>query len=240
MSKTPEQLEEQRKKRKEQYLDRKLRQVCCDCEAPLQEGDGVRCVRCDGRDKAAKAIRQLTPSGKRVARRAQKRRRKKYRKLGLCWQCMRNPMECGELCRECRAAATAASRRWRARKAAGVIPIAAERERRRKEELQRLRGKTPLGHEDPGPRARILRALVRFDWIAAADLFDGLGVPEYDDADHAERDRYTKALSRLVLEEKLVDQRKLSSKIAGYGHAMWEYKINANGRSEALERKRAS
>ncbi|HWU87156.1 MAG TPA: hypothetical protein VN253_07775 [Kofleriaceae bacterium] len=57
-----------------------------------------------------------------------------------------------------------------------------------------------IAREPRGPRVRILRALRRFDWIAAADLLIALDVPD----DRNEHNRFTAALGRLV-EEGLVE-----------------------------------
>lgn len=197
-----ERLEALRGARRAAYLDRKARQVCIDCAAPLEEDDGLRCGFCDERDKAAKSERNTSPRGRVVRRRQQARYRRRQRARGLCLKCPAKATS-GQLCARCRAVATKAQRDYRARKAAGITVLSTERRKRRTAAVARVaaarrevRAYRPLDELERDPRRRVLRALLRLDWPTASEIFDVLNVE--DGCEATERSTYAQVLSRLA------------------------------------------
>ncbi len=205
-----------RENRKLVYQDRKARQVCIDCEAPLAPDDGQRCEKCEGRHRLAKELYDATPRGRAVRKYWQRRYYAKRKKADCCTQCgtpraqwakvpgarirKMDPKRKTKLCDICRKRATDAMKRYRKRKREGVVVLATEKRKRDREKLRVLRGDayTPLDELLEQPRVKILRTLVRRGWIAQSVLFELMSVPPADDDGSSKaRDRYTQRLSVL-------------------------------------------
>lgn len=235
--------------RREIYLDRKLRQVCIECEAELEDDDGLRCKDCQERHKHTKAIYDRTPRGRRTKAKWQRRYYDKRKAADCCVQCglarkqwpkrrylkkpARKPHRRGKplICPKCRTAANAAAKRYRARKKAGIASLRSQREKRDRAKVRELRGLTyqPLDALLKQPRVMILRGLLAYEWIDPETLFDAIGAPEYVHGDNKERDRFTVRLSWLVRKARHVERRE-AGHTGGFAH--YEYRINQAGRAE--------
>jgi hypothetical protein len=227
------------------YQDRKARQVCVDCEAQLEDDDGLRCKRCDGANKDAQAIYRRTRRGRSKQRRIQKRYYRQRRKRDCCVQCglprkewpkriylkkpsrptkkKRGPMHCPT----CRTKANEAQKRFRLRRKLGITSIRAERSKRDREMLRELRGQAyvPLDELRQKKRVAILRGLRYRGWIDPEDLFDIIGVPVHDDEDApTERASFTKRLSHIVKTTNLIERRAIG--------AEYEYRLTSSGAAE--------
>lgn len=239
------------KKRREIYYDRKERQVCVDCEAGLEDDDGLRCKRCEGRQLDSKLTYEASPKGKRAKRRWAKKAYRARAKAGVCSDCQKPRAQWSKTpplkarpakkiskkrCPDCRAIKTETMRRYRARKAQGVIVLATERKKRAKAKLRELRGIGYRSFDEEDPRERILRALSRFDWVSASDLFDALELPDHVEGEpNLRRNSYTAALSRLVRKSGLVERRRIQ-----YGQLVnVEINLTDAGRAEAARLKGA-
>jgi len=234
--------------RREIYLDRKLRQVCIECEAQLEDDDGLRCKDCQARHKHTKAIYERTPRGRRTKAKWQRRYYAKRVASDCCTQCglarkqwpkrrylkkpARKPRRRGKplICPKCRTAANAAARRYRERKRLGIVSLRAQREKRDRAKVRELRGLTyqPLDALLQQPRVMILRGLLAYEWVEQPDLFEAIGAPAYSD-DRNARDAFITRLSRLVRVAKHVDRREIG-RTRGFIH--YEYRINEAGRAE--------
>lgn len=193
-------------RRSEVYQDRKARQVCVDCAAGLQEDDGVRCVECEEADRDRKRLYQRSDEGRAMIKRMRANYARENAAKGLCARCPRPRTETSILCVECRALLTASTARWRARKKAGVVLLATERNRRKAEEREAIRREIleKQARDEDAPRARrvgdarrrVLRALSRLDWPSSTELMVALETG--DDPLGREYNGFAVALSRLV------------------------------------------
>lgn len=146
-----------KERKKLEYEDRKARQVCVECEAPLDDDDGARCKGCHARNRETKRIYEHTRKGRATQRRVQRKYYRKRKKRDLCLQCgtprhqwpprvyKRNgskpPKKKGKplICPTCRTKANEAAQRYRERKRLGITSIRAERAKRDREKLRELR-----------------------------------------------------------------------------------------------------
>lgn len=246
-----ERLRALRERRAKQYLDRKVRQVCVDCEAGLGPDDGVKCELCAGRDAVTKVVYALTPKGRASKKRAQRAYMKRKKKLDICLQCLvpralwpkptalqikRQRVKKPKHCPRCRQEMTDNTREYRRRlRREGVTRMADVRNARRREKLRELRGKNyqPLDELLAKPGVRLMRGMARFDWIECDALFDVLGVPQYDAKDYRDRGMYSQALSRLVRHFGFVERRRqVKARREHIGLRMYEYRLTTAGRAE--------
>lgn len=84
----------------------------------------------------------------------------------------------------------------------------------------------PLDELLARPRYRILRRLLRADWLSAFDLFDSLDVPDYDGALTPERRTYSATLTHLV---------RAGMVEADHGRLPGVYRITETGRVAARD-----
>jgi hypothetical protein len=184
--------------RRAAYLDRKTRQVCVDCAAGLQEDDGLKCVECGDRDKAAKAGRRTTPevrAREAVSRRA---RRAQWIANGKCAHCggKRDRLEVRN-CADCREMILVATRSYRQRKRAGTVGTSVVVERR----LELVRDTDapsryiPIDDRLRKPSTRVLRAMRFLDWSPAKEVLEACDAP--DDVRTAERSTLMSTLCRM-------------------------------------------
>lgn len=245
-----ERLKALREKRAAQYLDRKLRQVCVDCEAKLGPDDGVKCELCAGRDSVTKVTYAATAKGRRARKRAQRAYVERRVKRDVCAQCLtprkkwpkptelqlkRQRVEKPKHCPTCRQKMTDNTREYRRRlKRDGVVRMSDARKAKRAEKLRELRGKLYIPFDELVERTsvRILRALLAHDWIASDALFDVMGVPEFDTEDNSPRDRYQQRLSVLTrggfIERRDPPERRRDR----IGLRRYDYRITKAGRDE--------
>lgn len=238
-------------RRRRVYEDRKLRQVCVDCEEPLEDDDSHLCKACADLASKRKAIYRLTPHGAKVRKKNQSDFRQRRIDAGLCWVCATPREQWGPLTRQQQSRATRSGmpptkcpacaeenrlyqKRRRDMKAQGIVPLdAATRKRLRQQRLDAIRNElygadaayVPIDEKLETPRVRMLRAMLRFDWVSTRELFEVLSVAEYEHDDRLEYDRYTQALSRLRKREDLIEQR-------GRPNA-YEYRLTPAGRALA-------
>lgn len=109
-------------------------------------------------------------------------RRRTAAQHGLCSQCVQRPREPGRAsCRHCLDYAIRKKREYTARGS-----------------VRRARQYLPIDEVLANPRIRILRALRRFDEVAANELMHALDVADFDEGNNRDRDRHAQALARLV------------------------------------------
>lgn len=223
---SPEALARLKRQRKERYDDRKSRQACIDCNAKLEEDDGLRCAGCDTRDKQAKALRLLTTRGQATHLRSQRRLRARRKKEGKCAACATGKAECGLICKRCRKLQTDAARRYRARKAAGIVVLVTERKRRRRLKRAELEAKiNPV--VDPMDRPlvdRILVALRFLDWTDPVDILDMVGVGR-----GVERKNLTVIVSRDMMRDGYLERRVSDGNGISEGCSQYEYRLTPAG-----------
>lgn len=128
------------------------------------------------------------------ARAYQKRRRADAKANGICVVCIREPAAPGiTRCLACRERALklgkARYERVTAKQRAGVVEARTEREY--------VRQYQPLDETLSTPRVRILRRLMRADWITMDELFSSLDVPTYDGGNTPEWKHYAATLFQL-------------------------------------------
>lgn len=218
-------------RQRERYYDLKSSNRCGHCGAGLPEDhDRVLCVECTELDDLRKSIYARTDEGaKRRAELSEKHRRERVAS-GRCAYCSNPPRPGRQSCADCAKARSAATAKYRERKRQGIVPIAAERKRQRDEErreleerYRELRGPVVVPREIGEPRLRILRALLRFDWIRSADLWIALEIEELDDA---RLEAWRGALSREV---------KAGTVLARGPRGSREYQLSDAGRAFARE-----
>lgn len=236
--------------RKEIYLDRKARQVCVECEAPLKPDDGLRCETCQDRHVESKERYERSPRGRRTKRKWQKRYYRKRRKRDRCVQCGKPRKEWPPRvvlkksgpktlvpgkplhCPDCRTKANAAQKRYRDRKKQGIASLRAEQQKRNKKRLRELRGElyVPFDELIEEPRVKLMRALSRVDWITRRDLFASIGLVFDEDEPETIRvwNTHEQALIRIVERGHAVKQPREHRKLN-------EYKITEAGRAKLAE-----
>lgn len=228
-AKTPEQIANNAARRRARYQERKLSGKCIDCAAGLQEDDGLRCVECEESATISKMRYNRSSRVRRRTRRIVNKRRNERRAAGLCIACGVSASPRSKLyCDEHLAARRVHQLNYRARRRAGMPTI----QRKSRADIQipsdSAVGYVPIDAIESSCRVRLFLTMLRFDWIDTRELFDVLGVPEFDAArvENTERNALARYLSRMVVDG-FADRRGT--------HGKYEYKLNDTGKSEAAK-----
>ncbi len=208
---------------KARYERRKLEQRCIDCDAGLQEDDGLRCVECA--ESATEAKRKYWASGKPCERTAAWHRADyaQRKAIGVCLHCSKPAAPGGVMCSTHRAEASARSVASKRRRKQGIALMPKSRAAPQSVQSAPYH---PMDGVLSKPTVRVLRAIRFFDWAPSADILDAAGAPEYvfrsGVGTNTERNGITSALKRLA-SDGLVDRRG--------SHPRFEYRINARGKA---------
>jgi hypothetical protein len=206
--------------RRELYTSRKLAQQCVDCAAGLQDDDGLRCVECEDRNRAAKKVSR-NRDGRAVEKAYERKTRAARRANGLCSGCSEPAAAGKSRCEKHLELHREYTRNWARAKRAGLT-------RSKPNPFQAAPAPEmpyqPLDELKQKPRARILLRLSWMDWVTPLELFATLNVDMSDGSQSTERNTYDVTLQRLA-RMGFVERRRV-------GKQTPEYRIAQTGRTE--------